>query len=70
MTDVLIRPEYVNRHPRTDVRARVVSMIEVGRDRVESLAKWLQDISPETAAALRNYELIPTLFEWKSLIMR
>ena len=70
MTDVLFRPEYRNRHKKTDVTARVVSLVEIDRDKVESLAKWLGDVSPETAAALRNYELNRTLFEWKTLIKR
>jgi glutamate racemase len=70
MTDVLIRPEFSNRHPKTDVSARVVSMVEIGRGKVESLGKWLLEISPETAAALRNYRLDPALFEWKSLVKR
>lgn len=70
MTDVLIRPEFSKRHLKTDLRVRVISMVEIGRDKVDSLAKWLQNISPETAAALRNYKLDPALFEWKSLVKR
>jgi len=70
MADVLIRPEFSNRHPKTDVTARVVSMVEIGRNKIESLGKWMQDISPETAAALQNYRLDPALFEWKPLVKR
>jgi glutamate racemase len=70
MTDVLIRPEYRNRHKKTNITARVVSMVEIGPDKVESLGTWLQDISPEAATALRNNEFDPALFEWKSLVKR
>jgi glutamate racemase len=70
MADVLARPEFSNRHPQTEISVRVISMVEIGRDQVDSLAKWLQETSPETAAALRNYDLEPTLFEWKTLIKR
>jgi len=70
MADVLIRPEFLNRHPQTDITARVASMVDIGPDKAESLGRWLQDISPETAAALRNYKLDPALFEWTSLVKR
>ncbi len=65
MTDFVFKPEYMKRHERTKVTARIVSMVKISQEKIQSLGKWLQDISPETAEALRNYELNPALFEWK-----
>jgi glutamate racemase len=51
-----------------EIRARVVSMVELSEAKRASLGGWLERISPETAAALRAYELKPGLFEWRSLL--
>lgn len=65
LVDSLFKPEYLNRYKKTEITARVVSMVEISQEKALSLGKWLQDTSPETAAALRNYELNSALFEWK-----
>ena len=70
MTDVLFNPEYTGRYDKTEIRIRAVSMVEISRPKIDSLAPWLERISPETAEALRRYEFKPDLFEWKSLIKR
>jgi len=70
MTDVLLDRETVGRYARTEIGVRVVSMVEITRKKIESLAPWLERISPETAAALRRYERRPGLFEWKEHIKR
>jgi glutamate racemase len=70
MTDVLFNREYVGRFKKTEVRIRVVSMVELSRTKIESLAPWLERLSPETAGALRSYEHQPDLFEWQSLVKR
>lgn len=70
MAEILVRQELVGRQPKTDIAVRVVSMVEIGTDKIDSLAQWLKEISPETASALLNYRLDPTLFEWRSLVGR
>ncbi len=70
MTEVLFNPQYAGRYDKTEIRIRAVSMVEISRPKIASLAPWLERISPETAEALRRYEHKPDLFEWKSLIAR
>jgi hypothetical protein len=31
----------------------------------DSIGRWLHGVSPRTATALRNFEHIPDLFEWR-----
>ncbi len=68
MIEPLFRPEYQGRFKETAVSARVVSMVEIGREKRSSLGNWLEEISPEVATALRGYELNPLLFEWKKFV--
>jgi len=68
MAEVLFSPKYRGRHPQTEVRVRIVSMVEISRRKIDSLAAWLERVSPETAEALRRYEYRPSLFEWKKYI--
>jgi len=70
MTDILISPKYEKRFADTAVRAKAVSMVEVGRPKIDSLGAWLRRVSPETADALAQVELKPDLFEWKRFIKR
>ncbi len=65
LADVLFKPEFLGRYPKTQLAVRVVSMVEIGRQKIESLGNWLSAVSPETAEALGRYELDPSLFEWK-----
>ncbi len=66
MIDFLFAPGRAGRFPATAVSARVVSMIEIGPEKREALGGWLARTSPETAEALRAYDLVPDLFRWKS----
>jgi glutamate racemase len=66
--DPLDPPERRNRFRRTRLRTRVVSMVDISPGVRTSLGEWLGRISPETAAALKTYDLVPDLFEWKSLL--
>ncbi len=66
--DALDPPARRNRFPETEVRARVISMVEIPADVRDSLGEWLRPFSSETEAALKNYDLQPGLFEWKSLL--
>lgn len=69
MIDILFKSEYRSRFNKTGVSARAVSMVEVGPEKRSTLGKWLERISPETAGALRDYELNPSLFEWQKFIL-
>ena len=51
-------------------RVQIMSMVEISRQKIESLAAWLERVSPETAEALRQYELRPSLFEWREFVSR
>ena len=62
MIDSLFKPESLNRYKKTEITVRVVSMVEINREKIQSLGKWLQGPSPETAAALSHYEHNPSLF--------
>jgi len=66
--DPLDPPARRNRFRRTRLRTRVVSMVDISPGARTSLGEWLGRISPETAAALKTYDLVPGLFEWKSLL--
>jgi glutamate racemase len=65
LADVLFEPTYLGRYPKTQIAVRVVSMVEIDHQKIQSLGKWLSAASPDTAEALRRYELDPSLFEWK-----
>ena len=52
----------------TSVHASVVSMVGIDKKKIEALGAWLREVSPEVAAALGRYELVPDLFAWKDLI--
>jgi hypothetical protein len=43
-------------------------MIDIPADRRDSIGRYLNGISPLTESALRDFELEPGLFEWRSLI--
>jgi glutamate racemase len=68
MVDPLFEKKYASRYEKTAVSARVVSMVEISPSKIESLGGWLQNLSPEVAGALHNYEHIPGLFEWEKFI--
>jgi glutamate racemase len=62
MADFLFARGRAGRFPRTSVTTRVVSMVEISPEKIDTLGKWLSRVSPETAAALRTYRLVPGLF--------
>ncbi len=65
MNDFLFQNPWTGRYKKTDVSVRVVSMVEIENQRIRSIGRWLEDLSPQTADALRNYTHDPELFEWK-----
>lgn len=64
----LISREKVKRYEATTISVQVVSMVEIGGEKIEALGGWLRKISPETAEAFTRYELKKDLFEWKRFI--
>jgi len=70
LTDFLFEGEGADRFQNPDIRIRFLSMVEIGDSERRSIGSRLEKTSPQTAAALRDYELRPDLFEWKNLIKR
>lgn len=68
MIDVLRDPAHRGRHADPSIRVQVVSMVEIPPARRESIGRYLQAISPATAAALDRYLLVPDLFAWRDLV--
>jgi len=68
MLTFLWQPEYLSRFKSTKIQTRVVSMVEISREKIESLGDWLGKISPEIAASLAHYELKQNLFEWQKYV--
>jgi glutamate racemase len=62
MIDLIFPPEYKQRFPKTEIGARVVSMVEIAQKKIQSLGKWLLNVSPETAEALGHYDHNASLF--------
>lgn len=68
MNDFLFRARYQDRFKNTEISVRIVSMVEIGQKKVESLGSFLFPLSPQTADALRKYEWKEDLFEWKTCL--
>jgi hypothetical protein len=43
-------------------------MVEIANERIRSIGRWLEDLSPQTADALKNYTKDPQLFEWQKFV--
>ncbi|MDH5386811.1 MAG: aspartate/glutamate racemase family protein [Candidatus Aminicenantes bacterium] len=68
MIEFLFPQKLRNRFKSTDISVRIISMVEIGQEKINSIGTYLQKLSPQTAHALENYELQETLFEWKKYI--
>jgi len=68
MIDVLIPPSVQGRYEACEVSVRAVSMVEIPAGSRDSIGRYLQDVSSETAAALAEYDLRPDLFTWRDLM--
>lgn len=68
MNDFLFEDRYQNRFKNTEISVQVVSMVEIGEKKVESLGSFLFPLSPQTADALRKYLWREDLFEWKTCL--
>jgi glutamate racemase len=70
MVDFIFAGARAKRFKETRSEIKVVSMVPIARQAIESLGRYFKLISPETAKALANYELKENLFEWKSIAQR
>lgn len=68
MNDFLFEDRYQDRFKDTEISVRVVSMVEIGEKKAESLGSFLFPLSPQTADALRKYLWREDLFEWKTCL--
>lgn len=68
MIDFLFESEERSRFDETEISIRVVSMVEIGKEKIESIGKRLGETSSQTSQALSNYELKPNLFKWKEYV--
>ncbi len=68
MNDFLFHSPRTGRYKKTNVSVRVVSMVVIEKKRIQSIGTWLEELSPQTADALRNYPRDPKLFEWKKFV--
>jgi len=69
MLDFLFESQERDRFDRTEISIRVVSMVEIGKEKIESIGKKLGETSPQTRDALTYYELKPNLFKWKEYVI-
>jgi glutamate racemase len=58
------------RHKESQLRVRVVSMVELKSEQIRSIGDFLEKISSPTAQALRNYTWEPELFAWEEFVKR
>ena len=70
LAENLCPPHPTDRPGRTEVTARVLSMVEIPAARRQSLGSWLQRVSPVVAAALARSGRQPDLFEWRSAVAK
>lgn len=63
MADFLFRGEGAGRFDSPDISIKVYSMVEIGEAQRDSIGRWLDEVSPAAAAALRDYQKVPGLFE-------
>ncbi|MEE4217041.1 MAG: aspartate/glutamate racemase family protein [Xanthomonadales bacterium] len=68
MVDFLLPEDMRQRFPLSDVSVKVVSMVEIAPASMDSIGRYLHEVSPLTETALRNVERLPGLFEWRSLV--
>ena len=61
--------KYFSRFDGTEISIRVISMVEIGKEKIESIGKRLSETSPQTNEALSNYELKPNFFKWKEYVI-
>jgi glutamate racemase len=70
MVDFLLPEESEGRYEESEVTVKVVSMVDIPAASIDSIGRWLHGVSPVTEAALRDYEQVDELFEWRGLVSR
>ena len=65
MSDFLFQQPYLNRFPKTELTIEVVSKTKITKEKIASLGKLLENISPQTAEATKNFKYDPDLFDAK-----
>ncbi|MGD8345781.1 MAG: aspartate/glutamate racemase family protein [Lysobacterales bacterium] len=70
MADFLVTDKLQGRYPSTKIAVKVVSMPPIQPAAIDSIGRWLDGVSPATAAALRRYQRVEDLFEWRSLVQQ
>ena len=65
MGDFIFKPQYQNRYPETEVTVEVVSKTKITEEKIASLGKLVEMISPKTAEAAKNFLYDPDLFDAK-----
>ena len=68
MVDFLLPENMRQRFPQSDVSVKFVSMVEIPAASMDSIGRYLHQVSPATETALQNVETLPGLFEWRSLV--
>jgi glutamate racemase len=69
MLDFMFEVKEPNRFEQTEILTRIVSMVEIGKEKIGSIGKKLAETSTQTSEALANYELKPDLFKWKEYVI-
>ncbi|MGD8537637.1 MAG: aspartate/glutamate racemase family protein [Candidatus Aminicenantes bacterium] len=68
MNDFLFNNPRKGHSKKTDISVHVVSMVEIDKNRIQSIGRWLEALSPQTADALKAYKQDSDLFDWKKYI--
>lgn len=63
MADVLFQEPYTGRFSDTSMSIEVVSKVEISKQKQDSLGSFLEQVSPDTAKALKEYSYSPNLFD-------
>lgn len=70
MIDFLLPGALLQRYEQSKIDVKMVSMIDIPAESQDSIGRYLHSVSPATETALRHYELVPDLFEWRELVSR
>ena len=65
LVDFLLPADRLQRYAQSQVTVQVVSMTDIPPASRDSIGRWLHTVSPATETALRNFEQVPDLIEWR-----
>jgi glutamate racemase len=63
MSDSVKVDQAVRRFPGVNLKAKVVSKVPLAAQNIDFITSRIKPVAPQVAQALRNYELIPKLFD-------